>query len=810
MVIPFDRCIARPDNKDGQKNLLRDHLVEVATACGSEKGNYEERIAFLAGLLHDVAKAYAKWQYYIREELEKGPPHAPLGSALFAYCAESLIKIWQIDRIARLKLYDLALDWTRVIYDHHGQLDDLEGDTPWDQSGARNYFAEVLYGCDTDGIFDFIVSHFPGIQVDRKGFEKWLKTFPDQWEKRVRRDRGKQLMRMLREANDSAKIKTHFALSIPRIAAQLVAADRYHAGDLHKANLSVSDAKYALQRLLEACKKKAQKALEEGADPLLVSHRQAVQEKALREYLQHSQNFFYSLKLPTGYGKTLSALRIALTACASGQYQRVIYVAPYLSILSQNTEEISETTGLEAIQHHHLSLAELDDDEVEVTETWQTPILTTTFNQFFRAIFPRRAHQCLRIEALKNAFVIIDEPQIIDLNAWNIFLRILSIVAEDCSFQVLFSTATLPPVEEGILHSVIPLAPKIKIVGRYDICMQPDIWKEADVAKMAIKTIKKAKSVALIMNTVQDAARVYKRIKESKKLKDVEVFCLTALMLPAHKAKVIQKINKSLKKGKRVIAVCTQILEAGVDLSFQVILRALPIFPSITQAAGRANRHGEGERAKVIVFEFVREDGNLSRSWVYRDKNLTTQTDRLLEQYTSDVLPEENLVSELDQYYRTCWDVNSYTALLQNKVEKAAHGKWSELAGIQPFVSGPPTDNVFVNQPMDELSGAMQRLQAHFAPEGCNQLLDRFLDWKFRKDLNFLERKRLSALFRQYLVPVNRKIAIDIGEPLVPMDEIENEEDSALWRLINAEDYCSDTGFAHLLATDEQQIIAIF
>ena len=117
MVIPFDRCIARPDNKDGQKNLLRDHLVEVATACGSEKGNYEERIAFLAGLLHDIAKAHADWQDYIQKKREKGPPHAPLGSALFAYCAESLIEVWQVDRTARLRLYDLALDWTRVIYD---------------------------------------------------------------------------------------------------------------------------------------------------------------------------------------------------------------------------------------------------------------------------------------------------------------------------------------------------------------------------------------------------------------------------------------------------------------------------------------------------------------------------------------------------------------------------------------------------------------------------------------------------------------------------------------------------------------------
>lgn len=807
VVMPFDQCIARPDDDDdGDVHSLRLHLEAVATACGSRKGDFEDRLGFLAGLLHDVAKAHADWQVYIRGERRKGPPHAPLGAALFAYCAEDLIEAWNPDRVERLRLCDLVLDWSRAVYDHHGQLDDLDDTAPpWDKSGARHHFFEDLDACDTDGISSFIAFHFPEIRPSREEFEVWLESFPGRWEVRVRRDREKLLSRLLRQEASPEALKARFALSIPRAATRLVVADRYHAGSLQQTYIETSDAEAGCQRLIEACRLKAEEARREGADPDLVRYRQKIQNEALTRYLQHSQGLFYALRLPTGYGKTLSALRIALTACASGHCRRIVYVAPYLSILSQNTAEISETIGMEVLQHHHLSLAELDDDQVEITDTWQAPILTTTFNQLFRAIFPRRAHQCLRLKALRNAFVVIDEPQIIDIKFWNIFLRVLSVMANDLSFKVIFTTATLPPVELGMLYPVIDLAPKAATSGRFEILMQQDTWGEADVAAAAINAVEEVGSVAVVMNTVRDAAQVYKRIQKEVH-GEVDVFCLTSLMLPTHKSKRIQKIHKYLKAKKRVIAVCTQILEAGVDLSFRRILRALPILPSVAQVGGRANRHGEGERARVIVFSFLREDGQDSRGWVYRDGVSRKQTDRLLE--TADTLKEEDLVAVLDRYYRLCWDENPNTALLERKIEEASKGEWSALAGIAPFVSGPPRDSIFVDQPSENLSEAMQRLQIQFAPEGGQQLLEKYVDWRFRKKLNFLERKRFSALLRQYLVPVPRSLAASVGELLQPLDEDEMEC-SALWRLINPKDYHPDTGFAYLTSPDEEQLCEI-
>lgn len=791
LVIPLEKCIARPEEGQGDVSL-RHHLEAVAAACGSADGEPEKRIGFLAGLLHDAAKAQAGWQQYIHDdERTKGPPHAPFGSALFAYCADRLIASWGLDPSTRRNIQDLALDWTRVIYDHHGELRDLDEQLPpWEQTAAFANFSQLAEACDLNGIFALVDRHLSGGKFGRDDFLEWLDPFVKQWERRVRAERKKLIRHRLKGASSSELLTTRCALSIPRVATQLVVGDRYHAGNLERTYLEPEKAKVSCARLIAQCKSKARESIEEGADPRLVACRQQVQDTVLEEYLRTPQEQFYTLLLPTGYGKTLSALRVALTACTTGRCRRIVYVAPYLSILSQSTGEITKTTGIEAMQHHHLSLAEMDDDQVEVMETWQAPILTTTFNQLFRAVFPQRAQQCLRVEALRGAFVIIDEPQIIDTAVWNVFLRTFSALMMELGCQVLFTTATLPKLEWGLDHSIIPLAPEVSPLGRFQIQQNEEPVDAAAVASIATEALDNSGNVAVVMNTVRDAAEVYRLIHSEEA--ENSTYCLTGLMLPTHKAAVIRQIGDDLKKGKRVMAVCTQVLEAGVDLSFRAILRALPILPSVAQVAGRANRHGEGDRAAVTVFSFIREDGKDSRDWVYRDPTARTQTDFILDQRSC--WPEEALREALGTYYTRCWDENRNAACLQ-KIGEAARGKWSELAGIEPFGSGPPRESLFVEQPIEPLNEAMQQLQARFAPEGARQLLERYQNRRFHSGLTFLERKRFSALFRQYVVPVPRKVAERVGEQL-------NEY---LWRLIDTKDYSPHTGLAHLVVPDEEE-----
>ena len=794
MVVPFDKCIARPPNRMLQFPLT-EHLEAVAADCGSACGTAEERLAFLAGLLHDAAKCHCQWQKYILGQLQKGPAHAPLGAALFAFCADQLIPFWGGNRPDRIWLRDLALDWTRTIYNHHSRLDDLDFLPPWEMRSNMEELKKFLEGCDMKGLFLFISSYFDALCVNEDQFCDWLGSFSETWERRVRFERHSVLRKKVQQQSDKEDF-SNLALRLPEITSQLVRADRYHVGMFERSYLEPREAAKAIHFLESACHERAANALNGGANPVLVDYRRQVQKQAVERYRKNTDETFLTLLLPTGYGKTLTGLRVALEACQRGRCQRVIYVAPYLSILSQSALEIAQATGLEVFQHHHLSLAELGDDEdVEVLDTWQAPILATTFNQFFRALFPHRAQECLRMDALHGAFIIIDEPQIIDAGIWNVFLRALAARTSIWNCQVLFATATLPPLRAGLGQGAVALAsPQVEWGNRFVIDYAKQPLTAGDVVDDVCRLSESGDSIAVVLNTVADAAQLYRLLKNSKRFK--RLHCLTAMMLPGHKTGIIRSIRKELSSGIATIVVCTQILEAGVDLSFRKVLRALPVFPSIAQVAGRVNRHGEGKRATVTVFPFIRENEVDVRRYVYRSATALRQTDRLVK--THPYIREEDMGRLLNIYFQRCWQENRNEACLA-KFELAAYGRWSELAGLQPFDGAGQREEIFVPWQNMELSPAMELLLKEFAPKGPEQLLNNYLNKAYYNNLTFLQKKRFNALLRQYIVSAPRKIAVKVAEQV----------SSWLWRLSNPKDYSPKTGLAHMLEKESDPACTI-
>jgi CRISPR/Cas system-associated endonuclease/helicase Cas3 len=234
----------------------------------------------------------------------------------------------------------------------------------------------------------------------------------------------------------------------------------------------------------------ASEALAAKVAPALVELRGRLNSSALEGYRAHTDASIFALLLPTGFGKTLAGLRIAVESCRSGRCRRIVYVAPYLSILSQAAREISKATGQEVFVHHHLTAATLEDHQpYDPIDTWQTPILATTFNQLFRTLFPARAQQCLRRPALEGAFVFIDEPQIIGAEVWNLFLRALAVTCGEQSCQVLLTTATLPPAEIGLGSRPVELVPHSAVrtlpTDRYAIHLAPELWDARRTAEEA-------------------------------------------------------------------------------------------------------------------------------------------------------------------------------------------------------------------------------------------------------------------------------------------------------------------------------------
>ena len=244
VVIPFADCIARPDA--GEKRFrLDEHLEAVAFGCGRPAGAPEDRLAFLAGLLHDAAKAAPEWQEYIRGKLLKGPPHAPLGAALFAYWADDLIPHWAAaDRMLKRRLFDLALDWVEVVYDHHGGLDDLGADPPW-RTGYGGISLKSLFATlEHTALTAFVRRFFPEA-AELAGFSTWLHRFDDTWRRRWQFERDGLLREAKRTRPGDDVPLAPEGLGLAKLGAILVFADRAHAADWKTEHFARADAERA-------------------------------------------------------------------------------------------------------------------------------------------------------------------------------------------------------------------------------------------------------------------------------------------------------------------------------------------------------------------------------------------------------------------------------------------------------------------------------------------------------------------------------------------------------------------------------------
>lgn len=796
---PLPDCVARPGDPNGETHPLVDHLLAVARAMGKPDGDYEERLRFLAGLLHDAGKARTAWQDYIRRPPEsRGPgvPHAFAGAMLLAVVLKELVKAWPLPRRPRERLLYLGLSLIYFIYEHHNRVPDILGDLPpW----QGNFPPGELLAMDLEGLVRLVNGFAPELAgLDRLlepigldiHFQELVSLWPT-WQNVTLN----YITRIQSRGNiyaESASICARYNLENHR----LIAADRLHAarftpGEEDAGIIPADRSRAILKGMEDFCQDRRNQLSDKGACRLLLEKREACRLSALAAFREQGQNHrLFTLELPTGYGKTLTSLSVALAAIAEGMCSRIIYVAPYISILSQAATEIATATGLEVVAHHHLASLERaagkeDREEQEGIEidSWLAPVVATTYNKFFQALFPERAHHTLRLKGLHRAFVVIDEPQTIATTSWNPFLTLAEALAEEVDCRLLFATATLPDLTGGLLSSsAASFGREIPLFSRYLVENAGELGEEG-VAELALSAYREQGSVAVIMNTIQDAANVYALIKD-RLPGGRAIYFLSGHLTPLHKQERIAAIRQALEDNARALVVCTQVLEAGVDLSFRVVLRALPLVPSIIQAAGRCNRHGEGGPGKVYVFDFRRGNAEDTRRFVYRDPVQREVTDLLSRKY---VRFEETQAAEIvAAFYSECLKRNTNQAPL-DKIKAAAGGYWSELAGLDPFGPDLPECGIFIPWLPRQLPDFVARGLADFEITRPDQLWERYVSRRYLPSLDFTARRRFMALMYQFMVQVPLTVGAELGEPA---------PGRALLRLRYPSLYREDTGLA--------------
>lgn len=311
----------------------------------------------------------------------------------------------------------------------------------------------------------------------------------------------------------------------------------------------------------------------------------------------------FRLNVPTGGGKTLSGLRFALAHAGCHGKQRIIFTSPLLSILEQNAAVIRDYIRDDSlILEHHSNLVHTEEDgqrldEQELlAETWEAPVIITTLVQLLNTLFSGKTTAIRRFHALCGSVIVLDEVQTVPGKMLTLFSLAVNFLAEVCGATVVLCSATQPCMEqtEHPLHTpipeLVPYDPELWSVFRRTELQNAGVLSLEQVAGLALRRLETEDSLLIVCNKKEQAQRLYDLLKDGAPA----LFPLSAAMCPAHRRDTLAKLRRSLaQKGRKTVCVSTQVIEAGVDISFACVIRLAAGMDSIVQAAGRCNRSGE-------------------------------------------------------------------------------------------------------------------------------------------------------------------------------------------------------------------------
>ena len=372
------------------------------------------------------------------------------------------------------------------------------------------------------------------------------------------------------------------------------------------------------------------------------------------------------ITLPTGLGKTFTGLSAALALRDELNAERVVYALPFTSVIDQvvaDVETVYDTAAGSRLltAHHHLTetrfrnIGEAAADEADesdgvegmLAESWRAGLTVTTFVQLFESLAGPNNRQSMKLPALYNSVIVLDEPQSLPLSWWRLTPRLVDLLAEQYGATVITMTATPPQLfddatplvddEKAYFDAVNRVSYELDTSAeRYverDDETQPKSYTEAatelrgvfeagESALAVCNTIDSAREltehVTEAVDSAVDVGAVYgEKLKETGAVDKVEpssvadavaasageaVLHLSTRLRPADRLKLVTTAKELTKRGHPLVAVSTQLVEAGVDISFGRVYRDLAPIDSIVQAAGRCNRSFEYERGQVTVW----------------------------------------------------------------------------------------------------------------------------------------------------------------------------------------------------------------
>lgn len=329
----------------------------------------------------------------------------------------------------------------------------------------------------------------------------------------------------------------------------------------------------------------------------------------------------YTLTAPTGSGKTIAMLAFALKHALTHNLRRIIIVLPFLNIIEQSAKVYNDvfsnlSDGNYVLEDHSLVEWPEEGHLRFLAENWDFPVVVTTTVRFFEGLFANRSSACRRLHNISKSIIMFDEAQTMPPG---LVIPTLSALSELCGrygSTVVFSTATQPAYEffdDNIKkytmkgwkpNEIVP--DKLNLFGKSKR-IEVNWERERYTWDKLAYAINMNKQSLTIVNLRRHAKELYKKVYEEAyayygKEANNTVFHLSTDMCPAHRLDVLDKVKQRLKNDMPCYLISTQCVEAGVDIDFPVVWRALAPLEAIIQAAGRCNRNGRIEKGIVHVF----------------------------------------------------------------------------------------------------------------------------------------------------------------------------------------------------------------
>lgn len=322
-----------------------------------------------------------------------------------------------------------------------------------------------------------------------------------------------------------------------------------------------------------------------------------------------SDRGLFSLTVPTGGGKTVASMAFALAHALAGGQRRVVYIIPYVSILEQTQSVFEGLFGAENVVAHCSTVTYTAADGEPQTdprqlsaENWDAPIILTTAVQFFESLYANRSSRCRKLHNLADSVLIFDEAQMFPVPYLKPCLLAIAQLVEHYGCSAVLCTATQPALGP-LLGELLPGAPIRELcpdwASQYRFFRRVQYRQEGLLSDDALAARLNAESQVLcIVNNRRQAQALFARLDPASR------FHLSTTMTPAHRRAVLECVRQRLADGLPCHVVSTSLVEAGVDVDFPAVYRALAGLDSILQAGGRCNREGRRAAADSLVHVF--------------------------------------------------------------------------------------------------------------------------------------------------------------------------------------------------------------